>query len=143
MKREITAERPTPIKAPKSPRSIENELADVIEYMVAQMGQRFRNQVLNQLQAGTVEKFADAQVGNYAAVLIRLAKQVKRKLLKQFDDKRLEGEIRRILSKLDAKSKREFYERVAREVGIDVQALIAKEGMKATTNALSLRLRSG
>lgn len=138
MKRELTAEKPTPIKAPKSPRAQENELGDAIEYMVSQMAQRFRNQVLNQLQVGTIDKFADAQAGNYASVLLRLAKQVKKKLLKQFDDQRIEAVSKQVLAKLDKKSKDEFYGKVAKVVGIDVQALIAKEGLKATTNALML-----
>lgn len=138
MKRELTADKPTPIKAPKSPRSIENELGDFITYMVAQMAQRYRNQVLNQLQAGTVEKFADAQAGNYASVLLKLSSQVKRKLLKQFNDDRIEATTKEILAKLDKKSRQQFYERVAAKVGIDVKDLIAKEGMKATTNALML-----
>ena len=138
MKRELTAEKPTPIKAPRSPRASENELGDAIEFMVSQMAQRFRNQVLNQLQAGTVEKFADAQGGNYTAVLLRLAKDVKRKLLKQFDDERLEAVSRQVLSKLDKKQRAEFYARVAKVVGVDVQSLIAKEAMKASTNALML-----
>lgn len=214
MKRELTAEKPTPIKAPKSPRAQENELGDAIEYMVSQMAQRFQNQVLNQLQVSTIDKFADiklevsrqrrvidryedrtvhvyeerqftdaagdvwtreerverqesrpvyrteryttstmasgiqqsdvilsfedAQTGNYTAVLLRLANKFKKKILKQFDDQRLEAVSKQILSKLDKKSKVEFYNKVAKVVGIDVQALIAKEGMKATTNALML-----
>ena len=138
MKRELTAEKPTPIKAPKSPRAQENELGDAIEYMVSQMAQRFQNQVLNQLQVGTIEKFADAQSGNYTAVLLRLSNKFKKKILKQFDDQRLEAVSKQVLSKLDKKSKVEFYNKVAKVVGIDVQALIAKEGMKATTNALML-----
>jgi SPP1 gp7 family putative phage head morphogenesis protein len=138
LKRELTADKPTPIKSPKSPRGIENELGDFITYMVAQMAQRYRNQVLNQLQVGTVEKFADAQTGNYASVLLKLSSQVKRKLLKQFDDKRIEATTKEILAKLDKKSRQQFYERVAAKVGIDVKDLIAKEGMKATTNALML-----
>ena len=157
MKREITAEKPTPIKGPKSPRSQENELADFLEYMVAQMGQRFRNQVLNELNASTVDKFADealdaadierlsafkdAQVGNYAAILLRLSKRVKRKLLKQFDDSRIEAQIRKTLGKVDRKTRDQFYARIAAKVGINVQDLIAKEGMKAATNALILETR--
>lgn len=214
MKRELTAEKPTPIKAPKSPRAQENELGDAIEFMVDQMAQRFRNQVLNQLQVGTIDKFADiklevsrerkvvdryedktvhvyeereftdaagdvwtreerverqesqpiyrteryttstmasgiqqsdvilsfedAQTGNYTAVLLRLANKFKKKILRQFDDQRLEAVSKQVLSKLDKKSKVEFYNKVAKVVGIDVQALIAKEGLKATTNALML-----
>lgn len=156
MKREIKAEKPTPIKGPKSPRAIENEMGDFLSFMVEQMAQRYRNQVLDQLQVSTVEKFADeapdpddavtlarhefkdAQTGNFAAVLLRLAKKTKRKLLKQFDDTRIEAEMRKQLGKLDRKSREEFYSRIAAKVGIDVKDLIAREGLKATTNALML-----
>lgn len=136
MKREITAAKPTPVKAPKSPRGIENELADMIEFMVQQMAQRYKNQVLGKLQVSTVDKFADAQSGNFATVLLKLAKSAQKRLLKQFSNGRIDSVSQAILAKLDKKSKDEFYKRVAGKVGIDVTALIAKEGMKSTTNAL-------
>lgn len=156
MKREIKAEKPTPIKGPKSSRAIENEMGDFLTFMVDQMAQRFRNQVLDQLQVSTVEKFADeapdpddavtlarhefkdAQTGNFAAVLLRLSKKVKKKLLKQFDDTRIEAQMRAQLGKLDKKSRLEFYNRIAAKVGIDVKDLIAREGLQSTTNALIL-----
>ena len=156
MKREIKADKPTPIKAPKSPRAIENEMGDFLSFMVEQMAQRFRNQVLDQLSVSTVDKFADealdpadaatlashafkdAQTGNFAAVLLRLAKKVKRKLLTQFDDSRIEAEMRKQLGKLDKRSRGEFYSRIAAKVGIDTKDLIAREGLKSTTNALML-----
>ena len=154
MKRQITAARPTPIKAPKSPRGIENELASVIEFMVETMARRFQNQVLNQLQVRTVEKFADeapdaadletmdrykfadAQTGNFASILLRLSKAAGKSILKQFSNGRIDAITQAALGKLDKKSKEEFYKRVAAKTGINVTDLIAKEGMKSTTNAL-------
>lgn len=154
MKRQLTAAKPTPIKSPKSPRGIENELADVIEFMVAQMAQRFQNQVLGQLQVKTVEKFADeapdavdletlarykfadAQTGNFASILLRLSKAAGKSILKQFSNDRLDAISQKALGKLDKKSKEEFYKRVAAKTGINVTDLIAKEGLKSTTNAL-------
>lgn len=82
--------------------------------------------------------FTDAQTGNFAAILLRLAKSAKRSLLKQFSNGRIEAISQKVLAKLDRKAKQEFYERVAGKTGINVQDLIAKEGMKATTNALML-----
>ena len=216
MKREVTAAKPTPIKAPKSPRGIENEFAEIMDFMIQQMAQRFQNQVLNKIQAKTVEKFADrspivvrlsrerkvvdhyrdskqhvereisftdsagvkwsrtesvwkdvkvpvyrteryemrglsdvirydtdrvldfedAQTGNFASILLRLSKAAKRSLLKQFSNGRLETVSKQILAKLEKKAKKEFYERVAGKTGIDVTSLVAKEGLKSTTNAL-------
>lgn len=136
MKREITTPKPTPIKAPKSPRGIENELGDMLDFMIAQMGQRFENQVLNKIQVSTVDKFADAQTGNFTAIVLRLARAAKKSILKQFSNERIEAISQQMLGKLDRKSKEEFYKRVAGKTGIDVADLIAKEGMKSTTNAL-------
>ena len=136
MKRQITAAKPTPIKSPKSPRGIENELADMIEFMVETMAKRFKNQVLGQLQVKTVEKFADAQTGNFASILLRLSKAAQKSILKQFGDDRIDTISQAVLAKLDKKSKEEFYKRVAAKTGINLNDLIAKEGMKATTNAL-------
>lgn len=136
MKRKITAARATPIKAPKSPRSIENELADMIDFMVSTLAKRFQNQVLGQLQVKTVEKFADAQSGNFAAILLRLSKAAQKSILKQFSNGRIDTISQQALSKLDKRAKEEFYKRVAASTGINVADLIAKEGMKSTTNAL-------
>lgn len=136
MKRQITAARPTPIKSPKSPRGIENELASMIEYMIETMGKRYRNQVLGKLHVATVDKFADAQTGNFAAILLKLSKAAQKSILKQFGNDRIETISQQMLGKLDKKSKEEFYKRVAAKTGINVTDLIAKEGMKSTTNAL-------
>ena len=154
MKRQITAAKPTPVKSPKSPRGIENELASVIEFMVETMAKRFQNQVLNQIQVKTVEKFADeepdvadleslalykfadAQTGNFASILLRLSKAAGKSILKQFSNDRIDTIAQAALGKLDKKSKEEFYKRVAAKTGINVADLIAKEGMKSTTNAL-------
>lgn len=136
MKRQVTAARPTPIKSPKSPRGIESELASMIKYMVETMAKRYKNQVLGKLHVATVDKFADAQTGNFAAILLRLSKAAQKSILKQFGNDRIETISQQMLGKLDKKSKEEFYKRVAAKTGINVTDLIAKEGMKATTNAL-------
>lgn len=204
MKREIKADKPTPIKSPKSPRAIENEMGDFLSFMVEQMAQRFRNQVLDQLNVSTVDKFADieievsrtkrvvdryetktrhyyedrsftdadgvtwereervetveevpvyrterfstsimasgikqddviigfedAQTGNFAAILLKLSKKVKRKLLKQFDDSRIEAEMRKQLGKLDRKSRMEFYNRIAARSGLTSKTLLRARG---------------
>lgn len=212
MKRQVTAAKETKIRGVRSPRGIESEMTELTDFMIRQMAQRFQNQVLNKIQAKTVEKFADfdivvmrerhvidhyverdgwdtetvaftdsdgnewqreervpvtiqhpvygttryqhktvasdikltdqiisfedAQTGNFAAILLRLAKSAKKSLLKQFSNDRIEGISQQMLGKLDKKAKLEFYNRVAAKTGIDVKDLIAKEGLKSTTNAL-------
>lgn len=124
------------IKGVSSPRAHEEELAEISSYMVEQIAKKFRNQVLNALQVGTINKFADKQIGNYANVFTGLAGQAKRKALKQFDNSRINEATNKILNKVNKRSQKEFYKRIENKVGINTTDLIKKEGMKPTTNAL-------
>jgi SPP1 gp7 family putative phage head morphogenesis protein len=138
MQRQITADRPIPLRAPTAPRAQERELSDAVTYMVEQMAQRFRNQVFGELHVGTVEKFADAQVGNYASVYLKLANKVTRKLLKQFDDKRIEELVAKIGKKISDRNRKELYAKVESRIGISSTELTATEGLLADLNALNL-----
>jgi len=140
MKREIKAEKPTPLKAPGTPRAQERELAEVALFMVEQMSQRFRNQVFKALNQSTVEKFADApsQGGNYAKAYLRMADRVRRKLLKQFDDKRIEELVQTILDKVNKRNRTELYSKVEKRIGLSSLELTQTEGLMASMNALNL-----
>lgn len=137
-KREITAEKPTPIKAAGTPRAQEREFEQLLAYMVEQISQRFRNQALGGLHVATVEKFADAQIGNYAAVYLKLANKVRRKLLKQFDDKRIEELVGTILNKVNKRNRGELYSKVEKRIGLNSTELTNTEGLSADINALVL-----
>jgi len=133
MKREIKAEKPTPLKAPGAPRAQERELAEAALFMVEQMSQRFRNQVFKALNQSTVEKFADApsQGGNYAKAYLRMADRVRRKLLKQFDDKRIEELVQTILDKVNKRNRTELYSKVEKRIGLNSTELTQTEGLMA------------
>lgn len=126
------------IKAPEALKSEERELSDAMESMIVLMSRMYRNQVLLALNKSTIDKFADAQTGNYSAVLTTLANRVKRKLMKRFDNKRLNEASRRILDKNDKRSKRLLYERIAKSVAIDPTKLLKSDGMTYDFNALVL-----
>jgi len=144
MKRNIIADKPTPIKAPGTPRAQERELEQAASYLIEQISQRFHNQVFKELQASTVGKFADsvpltdAQVGNYAKVYLRLANRVRRKLLKQFDDKRIEELVGKVLDKVNRRNRSELYAKVEQRIGLSTKELTATEGLMANINALTL-----
>jgi SPP1 gp7 family putative phage head morphogenesis protein len=138
MKREITAARETSIKAKGSPRAQEREFERLLIYMVEQLSQRFRNQVFGELHVATVEKFADAQVGNYASVYLKLADKVRRKLLKQFDDKRIKELVETILNKVNRGNRDELYAKVEARIGLNSTELTNTEGLNADINALVL-----
>lgn len=138
MKRQVKAPKGAEVKAPEPPRTEIREFGRAIRYMVEQMEKRWRNQVFDQLHQTTVEKFADAQVGNFARVYLRLADKTKRKLLKQFDDKRLEKLAKQYTDKVNRRNKREFYSRAADKIGISQDELEATEGLTFQINAFQL-----
>ncbi len=137
-KREITADKPIEIKSPPAPRAQERELSKATEFMIREMSQRFRTQVFGELNKGTIGKFADAQTGNYAAIYLRLANQVRAKLLKQFDDKRIEELVDQILGKVNKRNRDELYGKVEARIGLSTKELTATEGLSADINALTL-----
>jgi len=137
-KRKIQAEKETTIKSPEPPKSQERELDEAMDFMISEMTQRFRNQVFKELNQSTIKKFADAQTGNYAKVYLRLAKKVQRKLLRQFDDKRIEELTDRILNKVNKRNREELYKKVEKRIGLSTKELTATEGLTFQINALTL-----
>lgn len=125
-------------KAPEPLKSEERELSDAMTSMVSTMSRMYKNQVLLELNKGTLEKFEDAQTGNYAVVLTKLANRIQKKLLARFDDRRIQNLSRQILAKNDARSKKLFYDRVSKQMSIDPATLLRKDGMTYNFNALVL-----
>lgn len=134
----LVSDKPQRLRAPVASRAHERELAELTDGMVELMAKRFKNQVLKELQAGTVAKFTDAQVGNYAVVFLQLAKRLTRKMTRQFNDDRIDSVVRAILTKAGARNQQALYDIVERKFGYSTKTLIAEEGLKPTTNALVL-----
>lgn len=137
-KREIKTDRGGKIKGVDPSKAIEREFGEVMERMVAYMSRFWKNNVLFELNQGTVEKFADKQVGNYANVLLRLNKQAQKKLLKRFSNKRIERMVRETLRKVNRRNAQQFYGRVEDAIGISSKELMATEGLTFQINALEL-----
>ena len=138
MKRNVKAPKGAQIKAPEPPKTEIREFGEAIRYMIEQMETRWRNQVFEQLHQSTVKKFADAQAGNFARVYLRLADKVRRKLLQQFDDKRLEDLAKKYTGKVNSRNKKEFYARATDIIGIGADELEATEGLTFQINAFQL-----
>lgn len=156
MERQIQKPNGGEIKGADPSRASEREFTQALDYMIEQMSRQIRNQVLLELNKGTVEKFADsaadeqtktvitrlnikdAQIGNYATVFLKLNRAAQRKVLKRFDDKRLERVARDILNKVNRRNADQFYSRVERQVGINASELLNSEGLQANINALIL-----
>lgn len=125
------------VKQPSYQKSHEREYSKAMEYMIDIISKRFMNQAIKELNRSTVEKFADAQVGNYAKVFLGLANKVKKKMLKQFDDDRLDVLARTILEKSNKQAKRKLYEQLEAKIGIPSNQL-TQDGLTFQTNALIL-----
>lgn len=137
-KREITTDKPASIKSPGAPRAQENELSKAMTYMVEELSQRFRNQVFGELNAATVNTFEDAAPVNYAAIYLKLANRTRRKLLKQFDDDRIEELVATILGKVNRRNRSELYGKVEKRIGLSTKELTSTEGLTAPIDALVL-----
>ena len=142
MKREVSAPKGATIKAPEPPKSEIRQFGNAIEYMVDQMAQRWRTQIFSELNQDTVAKFADSvaikdakQSGNFAKVFLAMAARVQRKLLKQFDGKRLDKMTNKYTGKVNRRNQSEFYRRVSASVGISREELEATEGLTFQINA--------
>ena len=139
MKRNVAAPNGAKIKAPEAPRSEIRQFGNAIEYMVDQMAQRWRTQIFKELNQDTIEKFTDAsQVGNFAKVFLAMSARVRRKLLKQFDDPRIEKLAKKYTGKVDKRNKAEFYRRAEEKIGISREELEATEGLTSQINAYQL-----
>lgn len=138
MHRKLTASKPTTIPTAGSPKAQEEELSKFMAFMIGETAQRWRNQVLKELNQGTIDKFADAQHGNYSRVYLRLANQTRRKLLKQFDNKRIKKLVEGITGKVNLRNQKELYRRVEKSIGISTKELTNTEGLVTDINALVL-----
>lgn len=126
------------VKMPPPPKGIEKKYASMVTAMVEQIAQRFKNQVLLNLDKKTINKFSDEQVGNYAAIALQLSNRVKRKLIRQFSNNRITSRTKNVLGQADKYNKDRVYNPVQEIAGINTTALIAKEGLKPEVNALML-----
>lgn len=112
--------------------------------MVAEIGQQFQNETLDELTQKTIddfegEQFKDAKpTGNFANVFLKLSEDARRKILKRFSDDRIKKLATQLLDRSDKISSRALYGKVEDEIGISTSDLIKNEQLKPETNALIL-----
>jgi len=79
------------VKSPEPPKSEIRQFGNAIEYMVDQMSKRWRTQIFKELNQDTISKLLGRSSGRkLCQSVLAMAARVRRKLLKQFDDKRIE-----------------------------------------------------
>lgn len=125
------------VNAPPYPRGAERQFEEILEAMTKATADQFFNQTVKQLNKSTVDKFQDAQGGNYASAFMKLANAAKKKLRQRFDKKRIRKEVTRILNGVTKSSQKSFYANLEDKIGVSANAMIKREGLSPQYNALT------
>lgn len=133
-----TKKKSVKIKSLRTPRALEQELDNFIKYMVKASTKRFETKVLNAMSKSTIDKFQDAQEGNYARIFDKLVKDFKRSINSQFSTKRIQNYIKKLYSRTDKMNDKAFYNAVQSKIGVDVKSVIGTDGLNSFVNAKSL-----
>lgn len=124
------------IRQPRYHKGLESQMDDNCQWIVDQISQRFRNGVLKSLNKRVVDKFEDAQVGNYAVVTRQLARKVFASVRRQFGNARIQKMVKATLTNADKFNREQFYRQIERSLGYSTEQLIAQESMTEDFNAL-------
>lgn len=127
------------IKAYRRTENFEAELDNFLSFMSQEVGNRYKNQVLNKMNVSTVNKFQDAQTGNFGVVFNALSKVAIRMLLKQFSNKRIEKYIKALYSRVNAANQKDIYRAIQGDIGINILDIIKTDGLNSFVNANSLK----
>lgn len=126
------------IKPLKNVDSFEKEMENFLLFMSETISKRFKSQVLDQLNKKTVDKFTDAQVGNYAVVYNKLNKKFEASIKNQFSKSRIKKYINSLYNKLDKSNAKSFYGNINKEIGVDIKSIIKTDGLNSFINAKQL-----
>ena len=127
------------IKAYRRTENFEAELDNFLSFMSQEVGNRYKNQVLNKMNVSTVNKFQDAQTGNFGVVFNALSKVAIKMLLKQFSNKRIEKYIKALYSRVNAANQKDIYKAIQGDIGINILDIIKTDGLNSFVNANSLK----
>jgi SPP1 gp7 family putative phage head morphogenesis protein len=136
MKREISLPEEKNLKPIPYPKGFEKKFERLMTEMTKAMVQQYRNETFKKLNKGSIEKFEDAQVGNWATVFSTLSNRAKKKIRKRFNNDRIKKTVSKLLMSLNKSNQDVMYNEVENVVGISAKELVASEGLKANTNAL-------
>lgn len=127
------------IKAYRRTENFEAELDNFLSFMSQEVGNRYKNQVLNKLNVSTVNKFKDAQTGNFGVVFNALSKVAIKMLLKQFSNKRIEKYIKALYARVNTANQKDIYRAIQSDIGINILDIIKTDGLNSFVNANSLK----
>jgi SPP1 gp7 family putative phage head morphogenesis protein len=136
MAKQLTLPKETAVKAVPYPKGFEKMFENMLVKMTTEASKYYFNNTIKKLNVGTINKFADAQKGNWAVIFNGLDATAKRALKKRFGNARINNEVSRVLHSLNRTNQTLFYESIEDRIGISVPAMIAQEGTGPQMNAL-------
>ena len=123
------------LTASKTPIGLENDLRRFLRFMIRESRKRFENKVLKKMNQTTVSKFQDAQIGNFGDIFDNLSSDFEKSILKQFTNQRIEKYIKRLYKSTNKLNRKVFESSVHNKTGIDLEKVIATDGLDEFTNA--------
>ncbi|WP_373073999.1 phage minor head protein [Sulfurimonas sp.] len=133
-----TKKKSAKVKPLRTPLTLEKELDNFMKFMVKSMSKRFETKVLAAMNKSTVDKFQDAQTGNYANIFNKLVREFEKSINEQFSQKRINNYIKKLYKKTNKLNDKAFYHSVNSKVGVDVKSIIGTDGLNSFVNAKSL-----
>ncbi len=133
-----TGKKPVKVKPLRTPRALEKELDNFIKFMVKTASKRFETKVLQAMNKSTIDKFQDAQEGNYARIFEKLVKDFKKSINAQFSEKRIQTYIKNLYKRTDKMNDKTFYNAIQSKIGVDAKSIIGTDGLNSFVNAKSL-----
>ena len=135
MKKELKLPEEQELKAIPFPKAAEKKLEIFMSEMTKAVAKQYKNETYKKLNQGTIEKFEDAQVGNWAAIFTTLSNKAKRKIKKRFNKDRIFKKVKEVLESIIRINQYITYTDIEEEMGINSQQLLKEEGLKPTNNA--------
>lgn len=133
---QVSAPKPTELKAVPYPRGFEKQFESMLAKMTEEASKQYFNNTIKKLNVSTVEKFSDAQMGNWATVFSKLDAQAQRSIRKRFNKQRMNKEVSRILNSVNRNNQMSLFTSIEDKIGINVASMIAQEGLTPQINAL-------
>lgn len=121
-----------------APKKYEKDMRVFVRFMINQMRKRFENQVLASMNVSTVEKFQDAQIGNYSIILRGLSKKFEKMIKKQFSEERIRKFVKHLYSQTNSYNQSNYYKTVSNNLGIDLDKILLTDGLNSFVNAKTL-----
>ena len=138
IKKVATKKKTVKVKPLRTPRALEQELDNFIKFMVKSATKRFETKVIKAMNKSTIDKFQDAQEGNYARIFDKLVKDFQRSINRQFSEKRIQQYIKKLYKRTDKMNDKTFYHAIQSKVGVDAKSIIGTDGLNSFVNAKSL-----